>query len=139
MTLIEALQKLELFSRDLQSIVINSNYTGYDKVLEQRCSSLSNYLNNFYIAIEKNLISDMWAIIADIQKQYRGIYYIIELNQIFVNNDIKYFNIQQTEVSESYLIEHFKEIKILLSTCIENYQSIYQLMNQQFADRFYRR
>jgi hypothetical protein len=139
MTLIEALQELKSFSEDLYSIIEKYNYDGYDKFLEQRCSSLSNYLNNFFIAIEKNLISDIWAIIADIQKQYRGIYYITELNPIFEDNGIKYFNIQQTETLESYVIEHFEEIKILLSSCQENYQSIYQLMNQKFADRFYNR
>jgi hypothetical protein len=143
MTLIEALQKLESFSRNLQSIILNTNYTGYDKNLEKNCSALISYLNALLAALQNDNIVAIDSILDHIDIRYSRIYYITELNNIFQNNDIEYFDIRQANQwyidNMANMNVYFEQIQNIINNCLENYQSIYQLMNQKFADRFYNR
>ena len=143
MTLIEALQKLESFSRNLQSIILNTNYTGYDKNLEKNCSALISYLNALLAALQNDNIVAIDSILDHIDIRYSRIYYITELNNIFQNNDIEYFDIRQANQwyidNMANMNVYFDQIQNIINNCLENYQSTYQYMNQKFADRFYNR
>lgn len=143
MTLIEALQKLESFSRDLQSIIININYTGYDKNLEKNCLALINYLNALLNVMQNNTMVAIDPILDNIDIRYSRIYYIPELNNIFQTNDIEYFDIRQTNQwyidNMANMNLYSEQIQNIINDCLKNYQNIYQYMNQKFADRFYNR
>jgi hypothetical protein len=143
MTLIEALQKLESFSRHLQSIIISIDYTGYDKNLERNCSALINYLNALLNVVQNNTMVAIDPILDHIDIRYSRIYYITELNNIFQKNDIEYFDIRQTNQwyidNMANMNLYSEQIQNIINNCLENYQSTYQYMNQKFADRFYNR
>jgi hypothetical protein len=143
MTLIEALQKLKSFSEDLYSIINGYNYTGYDKFLEKYSLSISTQLKAILRSIEVNDQFTFKYAITNISSKLNKIYYIGELNQIFVSNDIKYFDMNQAmewcDDNWSNMSEYINDIEIEIITCMENYENIFQYMNQKFAARFYNR
>jgi len=143
MTLIEALQKLKSFSENLYSVIHEYNYTGYDKFLEKHSLSISNQLKAMLHSIEVNDKSTFEYAISNVGSKLNKIYYIGELHEILVSNDIEYFDMTQAmkwcDDNWSNRSEYINDIEIAIISCMENYQHIYQYMNQKFADRFYNR
>jgi hypothetical protein len=76
-----------------------------------------------------------------IQKNYGTIYYTEQLNKIFIDNNIEYFNnIQQAEQFYGKNDpEKLLEVQTLIDTCMENYRIIYEFMNQKYENHFYNR
>jgi pyoverdine/dityrosine biosynthesis protein Dit1 len=81
--------------------------------------------------------------ISNVNSKLDKIYYIGELNQIFVSNDIEHFDMNQSmkwcDDNWSNRAEYINDIEIEIISCMENYQNIFQYMNQKFAARFYNR
>lgn len=141
MTLIEGLQKLERFSRDLESTINGYNYSGYDKIVENNCLAIVNHLDALRMAVEYGILIDNFTQFIDYR--YRKIYYNAELNQIFTRNNIMYFDIQETNQwyvdNISNMNQYLADIQSWISVCQLRFENISSLMRDKFDARFYNR
>jgi hypothetical protein len=141
MTLIEGLQKLERFSRDLESAINGYNYTGYDKIVETNCTAIVNHLTGLRLAVETGILIDNFTQFIDYR--YRKIYYTSELNLIFTKNNISYFDIQESNQwyidNSADINQYLSDIQSWINVCQLRFENISSLMKDKFDRRFYNR
>jgi hypothetical protein len=141
MTLIEGLQKLERFSRDLESAINGYDYSGYDKIVENNSIAIINHLTGLRLAVESEILIDNFTQFIDYR--YRKIYYTSELNQIFTKNNVMYFDIQETNQwyvdNISNMNQYLTDIQSWINVCQLRFENIASLMKDKFDRRFYNR